>query len=125
MHLMRMIATHPIFRSQVERAAQYHQWYEFKNQMDDIGIEAKVMPSHPFAVVCRMKHDKRVKYPAIMLVMHVADSGSPWCANLNGISDYRRVGTFAMTWGFDSNATKQLIKDGFDVEESREAPPYR
>ncbi len=115
MHLLRLIATHPVVAGQMERAARENKWARFRTAMAEIGIDCKVL-IEPFAILMSMQSDKYMMYPDMHIVMHVGDSGTPWCSNLTAMADYKRVGHHSISWGFSRFAHKQMRKAGFSVE---------
>ncbi len=115
MHLLRLVVTHPVIFGQMEKAARENKWAAFRAQMAELDVDAKVL-IEPFAILLSMKADRDLMYPAMQIVMHVGDSGTPWSANMNAMADYKRVGNHSISWGFSRASHRLMRKAGFSVE---------
>jgi len=117
--LIKMLHCHSQVIHWLEEAARNTEWTKLRGQLDDIGVASKMrfngMYGAPLLFAC-MKADLRTKYPPVMMVMNSQDTNSPYAAYLSGHSDSSRVGHFSTSWVFSRAGTKQMIKDGFNVE---------
>lgn len=114
MHLLRLVATHPMVIGHMETAARTSRWAKFQMHMQDLDVDCVLLPD-PFAAMLSMAGDKMLKFSAFMLVMHVCDSGIAWGAKLNELSDYKRVGLHSTAWGFSIDGHKRMVEAGFNV----------
>ncbi len=128
MHLLRLVVTHPVVFGQMEKAARENKWAEFRAQMAEIDVDAKVLIKVPFVTLLSMKSDSGLMYPDMHIVMHVSDSGIPWNATrplyrptvytLNTMADYKRVGNHSISWGFSRASHRLMRKEGFSMTSS-------
>lgn len=114
MHLLRLVGTHPTVVGMIDTAARTDEWAKFRMSMLDLDVDSKVLHD-PFAVMMTMRTDAGLKFPAMMIVMHVGDSGIPWSANMSALSDFKRVGMHSITWGFSRSAHRKMREAGFNV----------
>lgn len=129
MNMMRFVASHPTFISKLEKAARLSQssgylhsdmrWLQFRSFLDTLDINSRVLP-RPAALMCVMDFQKARVYTDFLIIMSARDSDIPWCANLNALCDYRRVGLYSVSWAFNKDTHKKMVKEGFNVATNSE-----
>ena len=115
MHLLRIVTTHPVVVAMMEDAARKNQWASFRSRMADMGVYGRTL-NEPFAVMLMMRSETDLLFPAMEIVQHIGDSGTPWSSTLNSMADYKRLGHHSVSWGFDRAGHKRMVKAGFNVE---------
>ncbi len=120
--LIKMLHCHTVLIHWMEEAYRKRELAKLRTQMADIGIAVQMrVADGPQLLFCCMKADLKMKYPDVMIVMATDSAITPYTAYLTQIADVHRVGHFTTSWVFSRAGTKQMIKDGFNVDRLSEA----